>query len=459
MAVIGAGPGGYVAAIRAAQLGLKTAIIEREKPGGICLNWGCIPTKALLSSAHLLQKIKSASEFGIEVQNARPDFSAIIARSRKVAEGMAGGVDYLIKKNKIVYISGQATLQNRHVISIQSGEGSQDIHADRIIVATGARARPFPEIAFNDTTIIDYRRAMTLETMPERLGIIGAGAIGVEFADFYAALGSKVTLMEALPAILPNEEAEVSQLLQRSFEKRGLTVIVGAKVASITDRTRSVVVQIEGQSALEFDCLLIATGITANTEGMGLQEAGVKLVRDRVEVNDHYQTSVASIYAIGDCIPGPALAHVASHEGILAAEAIKNSLGGKIDYTPLDYTKIPACTYCHPEVASVGYTEEKARALGMTVKVGRFPFSASGRARAQGESEGFIKLVATEPYGQIVGAHIIGPAATELISEVSLGMHWELLAENLGRTIHAHPTLAEGIMEAAAALGGEAINL
>lgn len=449
-----------MAAIRAAQLGLRTAVIEREKPGGICLNWGCIPTKALLSSAHLYAKIKAAGEFGIKNASAEVDFPAIITRSRKVAEGMAGGVDYLIKKNKIVYISGDATLQNRHVISIQSGEGSQDIHADRIIVATGARARPFPGVDFNGTTIIDYRKAMSLETMPERLGIIGAGAIGVEFADFYAALGSKVTLLEALPQILPNEDPEVSRLLQRNFEKRGLTVAVAVKVTSITDRGQKVMVQLESQAdALEFDCLLIATGIAANTEGIGLKEAGVKLVRDRIEVNDHYQTSVSSIYAIGDCIPGPALAHVASHEGILAAEAIKNSLGGKLDYTPLDYSKIPACTYCHPEVASIGYTEEKARAEGMTVKVGRFPFSASGRARAQGESEGFIKLVATEPYGQIVGAHIIGPSATELINEISLGMHWELLAENLGRTIHAHPTLAEGIMEAAAALGGEAINI
>ncbi|MCR9142441.1 MAG: dihydrolipoyl dehydrogenase [bacterium] len=465
--VIGAGPGGYVAAIRAAQLGYSTAIVERERLGGICLNWGCIPTKSLLESAHRLEDIRQASDFGLRISGEiAPDFQAVIQRSRGIADEMSRGVEYLMKKNKLTVISGEARFIDHFKIEVTNGEGEKsEIEADRFIVATGARSRSLPGIPIDGKKIVGYREAMVQEKLPGRLCIVGAGAIGVEFADFYTSMGSEVTLLEAMPHILPLEDEEVAKVLARSFQKRNIKIQTGVRVQEAQVDGDIVKVKYtdaksEGQSA-EFDLVLSAAGVAANTDGLGLEELGVRMSRDRVVVNDHYQTSIANIYAIGDCIPGPALAHVASIEGVRAAEAMKYGANHETDtkYEPVNYDLIPSCTYCHPEVASVGLTEKGALEKGLEVKIGRFPFTASGRAKAMGDTTGFIKIIADEKFGQIVGAHIIGPGATELISEITLGASMELLPENFARTVHAHPTLAEGVMEAAADVLGEAINI
>lgn len=464
--VIGSGPGGYVAAIRAAQLGYSTAIVERERLGGICLNWGCIPTKSLLESAHRLEDIRRASDFGLRVTgDVGPDFAAVIARSRGIAEDMSHGVEYLMKKNKITVIPGTARFLDNFKIEIKNGEERSEVEADRFIIATGARPRSLPGLQIDGKKIIGYREAMTQTKIPARLCVVGAGAIGVEFADFYRSMGSDVTVLEALPHILPLEDEEVAKLLARSFQKRDIKVLTGVRVQEGVVNGETVLVkytdaQKQTQQA-EFDLVLSAAGVAANTDNLGLEELGVRLSRDRVLVNDHYQTSIANIYAIGDCIPGPALAHVASIEGVRAAEAMKygGSHTADTQYEPVNYDLIPSCTYCHPEVASVGLTEKGALEKGIEVKIGRFPFTASGRAKAMGDTTGFVKIIADKRFGQIVGAHIIGPGATELISEITLGASMELLPENFARTIHAHPTLAEGVMEAAADVLGEAINL
>ncbi|MEQ9362767.1 MAG: dihydrolipoyl dehydrogenase [Leptospirales bacterium] len=464
--VVGAGPGGYVAAIRAAQLGYSTAIVEREKLGGICLNWGCIPTKSLLESAHRLEDIRRAADFGLRVNgDVAPDFSAVIQRSRGIADEMSRGVEYLMKKNKLTVISGEARFIDNFKIEVADGDEKSEIEADRFIVATGARSRSLPGVPIDGKKIVGYREAMVQEKLPARLCIVGAGAIGVEFADFYASMGSDVTLLEAMPHVLPLEDEEVAKVLARSFQKREIKIQTGVRVQEATVNGETVTVKYtdaksEGREA-EFDLVLSAAGVAANTDGLGLEELGVRMSRDRVVVNDHYQTSIANIYAIGDCIPGPALAHVASIEGVRAAEAMKYGASHEADakYEPVNYDLIPSCTYCHPEVASVGLTEKGALEKGLEVKIGRFPFTASGRAKAMGETTGFIKIIADQRFGQIVGAHIIGPGATELISEITLGASMELLPENFARTVHAHPTLAEGVMEAAADVLGEAINI
>jgi dihydrolipoamide dehydrogenase len=471
--VIGSGPGGYVAAIRASQLGFNTAIVERERLGGICLNWGCIPTKALLKSAHLLEEIRHASDYGIKVAHPQPDFKAVIARSRGVAEQMAKGVEFLMKKNKISVIPGTARFKDSVTLEIENNGKRDLVRGERIIVATGARARSLPGIEIDGRYIIGYREAMSLGELPEELCIIGAGAIGVEFADFYSAMGSKVTLIEALPRVLPVEDEEVSALVEKIIKKKGIEIFTkasgievkkpadGGKEGSLKGRVAVNFLDAKGEKkAREFDRLLLAVGIIANTEDLNLDQIGVKRERDRIVVDDNFRTNVQSIRAIGDCIPGPALAHVASFEGIKAAEAIKAEASpGSIQYHPLDYSIIPACTYCHPEVASVGLTETKAKERGFAIRIGKFPFIANGRAKASGETEGFAKIISDEKYGQILGAHIVGPSATELIGEIALGMSVEAAVENLMHTVHAHPTHSEAVMEAAAATFGESINI
>jgi len=469
--VIGSGPGGYVAAIRAAQLGFNTAVIERERPGGICLNWGCIPTKALLKSAHLLEELKHADQFGLKLKTPEIDFPAIVKRSRNVADRMAKGVQFLMKKNKITVIEGNAKLLDRHNIEVEKDGKKEAVQADKIIIATGARARSLPGMEIDGNFIIGYREALTLSEVPESLCIVGAGAIGIEFADFYTSMGSKVTILEALPKILPAEDDEVSAFIEKSFKKREIEIHTNVKVNEVkkpqdSSSQKSEKIEVaftteKGEKKTEqFSKMLLAAGITANTENLNLELLGIKTDRDRILVDDQFKTSVKNIYAIGDCIPGPALAHVASMEGIKAAEAIKAAAEpSSIKYHPMDYGNIPACTYCHPEVASVGFTEKEAKEKGISYKVGRFPFTASGRAQAVGETEGFIKVIVDETYHQILGAHITGPAATELISEYTLGRSLEALAEDFIHTVHAHPTLAEGVMEAAADSLGEAINI
>ncbi len=469
--VIGAGPGGYVAAIRASQLGYSTAIVEKESLGGVCLNWGCIPTKSLLESAHRLEEMRRADDYGLQITGeVRADFNAVIGRSRKIAEEMSRGVEYLMKKNKLTVLNGTARFVDSFTIEIAGANGeTEQVQAARFVIATGARARSLPGVPIDGQKIVGYREAMVQEQLPAKLCIVGAGAIGVEFADIYASMGSEVTLLEAMPQILPLDDAETAQVLARSFQKRGIQLHPGARVqsakASGTGPNDTVTVEFtdaKQQSHTEqYNLVLSAAGVAANTDGLGLEELGVRLSRDRIVVNDHYQTSIGNIYAIGDCIPGPALAHVASMEGVRAAEAMKYGASHATDtqYEPLNYDLIPACTYCHPEVASVGVTEKGALEKGMEVKIGRFPFTASGRAKAMGDTTGFIKIIADARFGQIVGAHIIGPGATELISEITLGASMELLPENIARTVHAHPTLAEGLMEAAADVIDEAINI
>lgn len=469
--VIGSGPGGYVSAIRAARLGLKTAIVERENLGGVCLNWGCIPTKALLESAHFYEKVKFADKVGVKIEKATADFNAIIDRSRSVANQMNKGVDYLMRKNNIEVINGTAEFVDSNSISVRNNETVTKIDARRFIVAVGARARSLPNLKIDENRIISYRQAMLLTELPNRLCIVGAGAIGIEYADFYRSLGSEVTIIEAMPHILPIEDQEISAQLLKSFQDRGIVIHTDTKLNKATSTDANVEVEFTdraGKTHLEsFDRLLLATGIVANTDQLKLEVVNVDLERDRIKVNQYFQTSNPMIYAIGDCISGPALAHVASHEGIHAAESIYLSLresgivqtGPIFDYEPMQYQWIPSCTYCHPEVASAGLTEKKAKEQGFDVLIGKFPFRALGRARASGEADGFVKIVVDKVYHRLLGIHIIGSQATEMISEVVVAAEGELLADNLARTIHAHPTLSEGIMEAAAEAIGQAIHI
>jgi dihydrolipoamide dehydrogenase len=460
-----------VAAIRAARLGLKTAIVERENLGGVCLNWGCIPTKALLESAHLFEKIRFADRSGIRVENAAVDFGAIIKRSRDVAMQMSNGVDYLMRKNQIDVIQGHASFIDSSRISVSHEGNDRIVEARRFIVATGARARSLPGMEIDEDRIISYRKAMLLEERPARLCIVGAGAIGVEYADFYRTMGSEVTILEAMPNILPVEDEEISNHLAASFQKRGIVIHTGARISQVRSHQNGIDLTFTDKGGEErresFDRLLLAAGITANTDRLNLEAVHVELDRDRIRVNRSFQSSNPSIYAIGDCIPGPALAHVASHEGIHAAEAVYLSLrqsgviktGPELEYEPMRYEWIPSCIYCYPEVASAGLSEKKARESGYEVLVGRFPFRALGRARASGESEGFVKVVVDKAYHRLLGIHIIGPHATEMLSEAVVAAEGELLADSLARTIHAHPTLSEGIMEAAAVAIGQPINI
>ena len=444
LAIIGGGPGGYVAAIRAAQLGLHVAIIEKAEMGGVCLNWGCIPTKALLKSAEVLRSTQKAKRYGVSAENVSVDFPAVIKRSRQVAESLSKGVSFLMKKNGVEVLNGTAKLLGSGRLSVDGDE----LQAKHIIIATGARARPLPEVPFDGKTIISAKEAMSLESIPEKLVIVGAGAIGVEFADFYAAMGSKVTLVEMLPHILPIEDEEVSAELEKLFKRKRISTLTSTTVEKIIVKDERAVVTVknadESSSELEADKVLVAIGVQGNTEKLGLDDAGVKLDNGWIHTNEYMQTSAPGIYAIGDVAGPPWLAHVASHEGITAVEHLAG-----LNVKPMHYDNVPGCTYCSPQVASIGMTESSAIEAGHEIKVGKFPYKASGKAMAAGETDDFIKLIFDAEYGELLGAHIIGAEATELIAEVGIARSLETTHEAVLDTIHAHPTLSEMVMEAA----------
>ncbi len=459
--VLGGGPGGYVAAIRAAQLGFNTAVVDKDKLGGICLNWGCIPTKSLLKNAEVYDMMKNhAGDFGIETDGLRFDFGKIIKRSRDISDRITKNVEMLVKKNKIDRIKGFGKFKSKNELAIldKDGNETETISGKNIIIATGARARNIPAIPVDKENIFTSTEAMILSEQPKELIVIGAGAIGIEFAYFYSVLGTKVTIIEMLDHILPIEDKEVSAVLEKSFKKRKIEIHTGAKVESAEVKDGKVIVKIskDGEKKeLTADKVLNAIGVQGNIEGFGLEEIGVETERNHIKVNKKdYSTNIDGVYAIGDVIGAPWLAHVASHEGIHCVEKIKG-----LDPEPIDYENIPGCTYCQPQVASIGMTEEKAKEKGYEIKIGKFPFMASGKAFAVGEREGFVKLIFDEKYGELLGAHIIGPEATELIAEVGLAKKLEATAESIIKTVHAHPTLAETIMEAAANAEGEAIHI
>lgn len=459
LCVIGSGPGGYVAAIRAAQLGLRVICIEKESLGGICLNWGCIPTKALLRSAEVLETCKRSSEFGIIAENIGFDFEAIIKRSRGISAKISKGVAYLLKKNKIEHVQGTARLGGAGTVLVETGEGETSIAASNIIVATGARAKSLPGIDIDGDRIIAYREALTLKDCPASLVVLGAGAIGVEFASFYASLGTKVTIVEYQDRLVPSEDADISAELLRAFKKRGITVKIGHGVKSATPGKDGVDVVIEPagggeQITLNSDKLLVAVGITGNVENIGLEDVGIGVERGFMKVDAELYSGVKGIWGIGDVTGGIALAHVASAEAVYLAEKIA---GHKP--IPIDYSAVPACTYCHPEIASVGLSEQKARDAGIKIKVGKFPFGPLGKTMAAGEYPGFAKFIFREDNGALVGAHLIGPAVTDLIAEPTLAKSTEVNAESLINTIHAHPTFAEALKEAAEDAYGMAIHI
>jgi dihydrolipoamide dehydrogenase len=461
--VIGSGPGGYVAAIRCAQLGLKTACVERENLGGICLNWGCIPTKALLRSAELLETMHRAKEFGIIAGDIRPDFPAMIQRSRAIADKVSKGVGFLFRKNKIAHLAGTATLLPRtgawkpHRIEIASADGRSVVETKHVILATGARARSLPGIAIDGERIIEYRKAMTLPAQPRSMVVLGAGAIGVEFASFYRALGVEVTIVEFLPRIVPNEDPEISKELARAFERRGFQLLAGHKLTSAKNAGDRVEMTVEPSAggearALTADILLVAVGVAANTENLGLEAHGVTLDRGFIKVDAENRCG-DGLWAIGDVI-GRGLAHVASAEGVFVAEKIAG-----VHAPEVRYDAIPACTYCHPEIASVGLSEEKARAQNIPIKVGKMPFRALAKATAAGDPNGFVKVIWHAETGALVGAHLIGPAVTDLIAELTLAKTTEVNAESLAYTIHAHPTFAEALRIATEDALGHAVDL
>ena len=460
--VIGSGPGGYVAAIRAAQLDLKVAIVERENLGGICLNWGCIPTKALLKSAQVFDYMQHAEDYGIAVKDAKPQFDKMIARSRDVAGGMSKGVQFLMKKNKITVISGYGKVVRGKKVEVTDEKGKVENHeADHIIIATGGRAKELPNLPIDGKKIIGYREAMTLPKQPKSMVIVGAGAIGVEFAYFYNSIGTEVTVVEFLEqGLVPREDADVSKELARSFKKAGIKVMANTAVEKVDTSGAKCKVTTKArkdgkQEDIDCDIVLSAVGVSPNTEDIGLEALGIDVDKaGLIQVNEYYMTNVAGIYAIGDVTTGPALAHVASAEGIICVEAI----AGKSPH-PLDYNNIPGCTYCHPEVASVGYTEAAAKEAGYEVKVGKFPFSASGKAKAAGSSEGFVKVIFDAKYGEWLGAHMIGANVTEMIAEVVAARKLETTGHEIIKTVHPHPTMSEAVMEAAAAAYDEVIHL
>jgi dihydrolipoamide dehydrogenase len=457
--VLGSGPGGYVAAIRASQLGLKTAIVERENLGGICLNWGCIPTKALLKSAQVFEYLNHAADYGIKINgSAEADFSAVIKRSRDVADGMSKGVAFLMKKNKIDVISGTGKVKAGKKIEVTAADGkTSTIEAKHIIIATGARSRALPNLPQDGKKIIGYREALTLAKQPKSMVVVGSGAIGSEFAYFYATMGTKVTLVEFMPNIVPVEDAEVSKQLERSFKKIGVTVMTESSVESVDTKGDTCKVKVKtkkGEEIIECDVVLSAVGIQANIENIGLEEVGIATDKGKILTNPFYQTNVPGYYAIGDCVGGQALAHVASAEGIICVEKIAGH-----NPEALDYNNIPGCTYCQPEIASVGYTEAKAIEAGYEIKVGKFPYSASGKASAAGAKDGFVKLIFDAKYGELLGAHMIGHNVTEMIAEVVAARKLEVTGHTLIKIVHPHPTMSEAIMEAAAAAYNEVIHL
>ncbi|HBW86260.1 MAG TPA: dihydrolipoyl dehydrogenase [Crocinitomicaceae bacterium] len=457
--VVGSGPGGYVTAIRASQLGLKTAIVERESLGGICLNWGCIPTKALLKSANVYEYLSHAADYGIQVKDASADFGAMIKRSRDVANGMSNGIQFLMKKNKIDVIKGNGVLKANKSIEVTAEDGTiSNLTANKgVIIATGARSRELPNLPQDGEKIIGYRQAMTLAKQPKKLVVVGSGAIGVEFAYFYNAIGTEVTIVEYLPNIVPVEDEEVSKQLEKSFKKLGINIMTNSSVESVDTSGKGCVVTIKtdkGEDKIECDVVLSAVGIQANLEHIGLEELGIIVDKGRILINEFYQTNLPGYYAIGDVVPGPALAHVASAEGIICVEKIAGH-----HPEPLNYQNIPGCTYCSPEVASVGMTEKAAKEAGIEIKIGKFPFSASGKASASGAKDGFVKLIFDAKYGELLGGHLIGANVTEMIAEIVALRKLETTGEELIKTVHPHPTMSEAIMEAAAAAYGEVIHL
>ena len=451
--IIGSGPGGYVTAIRASQLGFKTALVEKESLGGICLNWGCIPTKALLKSAQVFEYLNHANDYGLTIKGFSSDFKAIISRSRNIAEGMSKGVKFLMKKNKIDVINGYGKIKPDKVVDVDGIE----YQADHIVIATGARSRILPTIPQDGKKIFGYREAMNLPKQPKKLIIVGSGAIGVEFAYFYNSLGTKVTIVEYLPNLVPLEDHEISKELEKSFKKRGINVMTSSEVTSISTKgkgVKAVIKTSKGEETLEADTLLSATGVKSNIEDIGLEKVGIAVDQDKILVNSYYQTNIPGYYAIGDIVPGPALAHVASAEGILCVEKIAGH-----DVTPIDYGNIPGCTYCSPEISSVGLTEKQAIDKGFDVKIGKFPFSASGKASASGHKDGFVKVIFDSKYGEWLGCHMIGAGVTDLIAEAVLGRKLETTGHDVLKTIHPHPTMSEAIMEAVADAYDEVIHL
>lgn len=456
--VLGSGPGGYVTAIRASQLGFKTAIVEKENLGGVCLNWGCIPTKALLKSAQVFEYLKHASDYGLSVKEFDKDFEAVIKRSRSVAEGMSKGVQFLMKKNKIDVIEGYGTLKAGKKIDVKDKEGKvTEYSADHIIIATGARSRELPAMPQDGKKIIGYRQAMTLPKQPKKMIVVGSGAIGIEFAYFYNSMGTEVTVVEFMPNIVPVEDEEVSKQLERSFKKLGINIMTSAEVTKVDtsgEGVKAFVKTAKGEVVLEADILLSAVGIKTNIENIGLEAVGIRTERDKILVNEFYQTNVPGYYAIGDVVPGQALAHVASAEGILCVEKIKG-----MHVEPIDYGNIPGCTYCTPEIASVGLTEKQAREKGYDIKVGKFPFSASGKAKAGGNADGFVKVIFDAKYGEWLGCHMIGAGVTDMIAEAVVARKLETTGHEVLKAVHPHPTMSEAVMEAVAAAYDEVIHL
>ena len=456
--VLGSGPGGYVTAIRASQLGLKTAIIEKESLGGVCLNWGCIPTKALLKSAQVFDYLKNADDYGITVNGIDKDFESVISRSRKVASSMSKGVVFLMKKNKIKVFNGFGSLGKENTVIVKSESEENIICSEKIIISTGARSRELPNLKQDGKNIIGYREAMTLENQPKDITIVGSGAIGIEFAFFYNSMGTNVTIIEYLDRIVPVEDKEISKALEKSLKKKGIKILTSSEVkeAKITDSGVDVLIEnLNGETTkINSEIVLSAVGIKTNIENIGLEELGIKVEKDKIIVDEFYQTNIKGYYAIGDVVKGQSLAHVASAEGILCVEKIS----GK-DVSPLDYDNVPGCTYCSPEIASVGLTEEKAIEKGYNIKIGKFPFSASGKAQTSGKSEGFVKVIFDSKYGEWLGCHMIGEGVTDMIAEAVLGRKLETTGQEVLKAIHPHPTMSEAVMEAVADAYDEVIHL
>jgi dihydrolipoamide dehydrogenase len=457
--IIGSGPGGYVAAIRASQLKMKVAIVEMAELGGVCLNWGCIPTKALLKSAQVFNYMKHAADYGIDMKaKPEPDFAKVVERSRKAAGDMSKGVQYLVKKNKIDHVEGFGKLAGKNTVEVTTKDKKKNTFtASHIILATGARSRELPGLKQDGKKIIGYREAMVLEKLPKSMVVVGSGAIGSEFAWFYASMGTEVTLVEYMPAIVPLEDKEVSAQLGRSFKKMGINVMTGSSVESVDIKGDTCTARIKtnkGEESVDAEIILSAVGITPNTSGIGLEEAGVEMDGNKVKVDSFYRTNIGGIYAIGDIVGGQALAHVSSAEGIICVEKI-----GGLNPEPLNYMNIPACTYTNPEIASVGITEHAARDKGLDIKIGKFPFTASGKASAAGEKDGFVKLIFDSKYGELLGAHMIGANVTEMIGEIVVARKLETTGHEIIKSVHPHPTMSEAIMEAAAAAYDEVIHL
>ncbi|WP_100615887.1 dihydrolipoyl dehydrogenase [Confluentibacter citreus] len=451
--VLGSGPGGYVTAIRASQLGFKTAVVEKENLGGVCLNWGCIPTKALLKSAQVFEYLKHAGDYGLSVKDYDKDFGAVVKRSRGVADGMSKGVQFLMKKNKIDVIEGYGKLKPGKKVDVDGTEYS----ADHIIIATGARSRELPSLPQDGKKVIGYREAMSLTSQPKKMIVVGSGAIGVEFAYFYNSMGTEVTIVEFLPNIVPVEDEDISKQLEKSFTKSGIKIMTSAEVTKVDtsgNGVKATVKTSKGEEILEADIILSAVGIKTNIENIGLEDVGIVVDRDKIIVDKFYKTNIPGYYAIGDVTPGQALAHVASAEGILCVENIKG-----MHVEALDYGNIPGCTYCSPEIASVGLTEKQAKDKGFDIKVGKFPFSASGKASASGNKDGFVKVIFDAKYGEWLGCHMIGAGVTDMIAEAVLGRKLETTGHDVLKTVHPHPTMSEAVMEAVAAAYDEVIHL